>query len=217
MIQTPYSDRLAALRQRLDKHPNRKGLQKQVSRLGGKNQQYKSNLQAPTPYSGEYDSTVAGLNQNYNSSQADLAGQGLALEQQYGFGSDQSNPYSVARQLERKNQQERMGINTTSAASGHLYDGSTSNAYANQAWNQGQAQDSALRDYLGSKASLASQGVNARNDYEQGVSSAYAQRLQDALNQPPDPTEATGPRRRNNQNRNQGQNRNNNNQRNRRR
>jgi hypothetical protein len=211
MLETPYSDRLAALKQKLQKHPNRQGLQNRVQTLQGKQQGFKQAQPAPVPYNGQYDSSLASLNQNLQSTQTDLQGQGLSLEQQYGFGSDTSNPYSVARQLERKGQQERTGIGNSMAAQGQLYAGATSNAYNDQAWNHGQEQDSALRDYLAKKASLASQGTQAQNTYEQGSQEAYAQRLQDALNQPVDPTEAARRRKQqpqknnnNNQNRNRG-------------
>jgi hypothetical protein len=177
-IQTPHSDRLAALKQKLQKHPGRQG---------GKQQQP---YQAPTPYSGAYDSTVAGLGQSLQHTQTDLAGQGLALQQQYGFGADQSNPFSVARQLERSYGQRRMGTETSAAAGGHLYDGSLSTQKSADRYDYEQSQDSALRDYQAKLAGLTSEGVQAQDQYEQGTADAYAQRLQDALSQPPDPTEA---------------------------
>jgi hypothetical protein len=184
-MQTQYTPYASALKDRLNKGGGNRGGKGNAAGQG------RANPVAPVPYSGTYDSTVAGLNQNLSSTQADLAGQGLALDQQYGFGADQSNPYSVARQLERKSMQERTGITNSQAASGQLYAGSTSNAFNAQAYGAGQEQDAALRDYLAKKSGIASQGVTAQNTYEQGANTAYAQKLQDALNQAPDPQEAT--------------------------
>ena len=211
MIQTPYSDRLAALKQKLQKHPNREGLQNRVQGLKGKQQGYLANQPAPTPYSGAYDSQVASLGSSLQHTQTDLAGQNLALQQQYGFGADQSNPFSVARQLERQYGQRKAGTQNSYAAQGQLYAGSLSDAKGADRYDYEQSQDSALRDYQAKLAGLSSQGVQAQDQYEQGSADAYAQRLQDALSQAPDPTEAARRRRqgnRGNQQQNNNQNRN---------
>ena len=193
MLQTPYTDRLQALRQRLQKHPKREGLQNRVQNVRQKQQSYLRAQPAPLPYSGAYDSTMAAQNQTLASTQADLAGQGLALEQQYGFGTDTSNPFSVARQLERGYQQRRAGTQNSYAAAGQLYAGSQNDALGADRMDYEQSQDAAMREYLSQKASLASQGTQAQNAYSQNQASAYAEALQAALNQPPDPQEAGRP------------------------
>lgn len=193
MNENPYAPRLDTLRDRLQKHPGRDKLRDQLQRVRAKSQGFKAAQPAPVPYSGAYDSTMAGLGKTLADTQSDLAGQGLAVEQQYGFGSDQSNPFSIARQLERRQAQQRNQTTNSYAASGQLYAGSLSNQYGTDSYNAELDRDEAIRDYLSKQAGLATQGRQAQETYTTSANEAYIQKLQDALNQPPDPQEASKP------------------------
>lgn len=192
-IPTPYDDRIQDLQKKLKKHPGRDGAQAKLQKQKTKAFYYNQNRESPIPYSGAYDSTVAGLNQDFSNSQADLAGQRLATEQQFGFGADKSNPFSVARQLERQYGQRTAGTNNSYAASGQLYAGSLSNAKREDRYQHEQATDQQIREYQSRLAEISSRGRDLQADYDQGVLDAEAKRLEDGLSQPVDPTEAAGP------------------------
>ena len=188
----PYQDRAKELRRKLGK-PGGASNQKirgRLERLQGR-AFFARQPQGPSPvpYSGQYESTVGGLRNQLNQTQADLTGQGLALDQSYGIG-DTSNPYAQARQLERQHQQRTLGTNTSLASQGQLYSGAMNNAQSSNRFAFGQASDELLRSYQAEKAGLAREGLGAERDYQTGVLDAEAERLEDALNRPVDPSEA---------------------------
>lgn len=194
-VPTPFDDRIGRLKQRLEKKkgPN-PDLKAKLQKVKGKAYSYgQENYTAPTPYSGAYDSTVAGLTNEFNQSQSEIAGQTLATEQQYGFGGDTSNPFSQARLLERNRLQQQNRTQNSYAGAGQLYSGALSNAKGADQFNAAQSLDTSQRDYMGKLAELRDQGVRNQNTLTSGRNDAYSQRIEDALNQAPDPSEAPKP------------------------
>lgn len=188
-----YTAQMDRLRSRLGKPggASNKDIRAKLEKLSGRQYFYDQRHQQPTPipYSGAYDTTVATATDDLNQDTADIAGRRLALKQQYGIGDD-SNPYSLARQLETQYKQNTTGTNNSYAASGQLYAGSLTNAQNANRSNFGQAQDSLLRQYQAADAGLTAEQLAAERRQRDTVADAEATRLEDALNTPVDPAEA---------------------------
>src|SRR5690606_5198352 len=114
-IDTPYDQRIKRLKQKIDKRPGpNNALRLRLVKNQQKRHRYlQRNTPQDIPYSSQFESTVGMLNRNLQQKQADIAGRRLATEQQYGFGADQSNPFSVARTLEQNfHNQRRATLNS---------------------------------------------------------------------------------------------------------
>jgi hypothetical protein len=145
---------------------------------------------SPLPYSSAYESAVGRANRDLSSSQADITGRELATEQQYGFGADQSNPWSRANQLQRGFATQQSATTNTMAGRGQLYSGATSNARASDRMGFEQDLDSSQRDYLAQLADYSRQRVGAQQSYDDQLAAAEAARLEEGLSKRPEASEA---------------------------
>ncbi len=191
-INTPYDQRIKRLKQKIDKRPGQNNaLRLRLVKNQQKRHRYlQRNTPQDIPYSSQFESTVGMLNRNLQQTLADIAGRRLATEQQYGFGADQSNPFSVARTLEQNFHNQRRATLNSMARQGQLYAGSLSNARAADRMGFERQLDTAQRQYQGDLGDLAREEMLAQQAYDEDFLAADAQRLESALNQPLDPSSA---------------------------
>lgn len=191
--QTAYIDRL---RSRLGQPggPSNKDIRAKLQRAQGQQYFYDQRHQAPTPipYDSGYDTTVATTTDDLNQQTADIAARKAALAQQYGIGDD-SNPYSLARQLENTYKQNTTGTNNSYAASGQLYSGSLQNAQNSNRTNYSQSQDSLLRQFQGEQGALDAELLGDQRTARDTIQGAATKRLETALNTPVDPSTTPAP------------------------
>jgi hypothetical protein len=192
LIPTKYDNRITNLRERIDKPGQQRGAQKRLNRLQGRRELYQDRNRPPTPlpFNAEYESTVGRLNRDKANTQADIAGQRLATESQFGFGNDTSNPFSQARLLERQYQQRRSGTTNSYAGAGQLYSGALSNQRNADSFAGQQSLDTALREYQTRLADLNAGELKSQTGYDDSLAAAEAKRLEAALQEPVDPSEA---------------------------
>lgn len=192
LIPSPYDQKLDRLRKRI-KRPGeqRKATRKfQNTRARQYLYQQKNRPQTPPNYSSEYETTVGKLNRDLSQTQSDLAGRGLATEQQYGFGEDQSNPFSRANMLQRQYQQGSAMATNSYASQGQLYSGALSRAQAENRFGFEQGMDTSLREYQAELSDLSRQRLGAQSTYDEGVAAAEASRLEEGLQDRPEASEA---------------------------
>jgi hypothetical protein len=192
LIDTPYDDNLNRLRRRI----KRPGEQKKAARKfqSTRARQYLSQQrqrpQTPPDYSSQYETDVSKLTRDLSQTQSDIAGRQLATEQQYGFGSDQSNPFSRANELQRQYQQGQAMVTNSYASQGLGYSGAHSRAQAQNRLGFERDMDTSLRQYQGELADYARQNLGAQTEYDEGVSAAEAARLDQGLQDRPEASEA---------------------------
>jgi len=185
-IETPYDERIQRLRDRINKKPG-PALQARLrlAKLRKKKYNYiQQNTPEDIPFSARAETTIAQAQRNLQATQADIAGRRLAAEQQYGFGADQSNPFSVARMLEQNYHNQRQATLNAMARQGQLYAGSLSNARAADRFNFERSLDEAQREYQAQLADLSRAELAAQLDFEQAQDEARLQALEDAINAP---------------------------------
>jgi hypothetical protein len=76
------------------------------------------------------------------------------IENQFGFGSDMSNPYSQAKLLEESYKRSRQGSVTSYAAQGQLYSGALQRKTEDDYRNYNIGVDQARRSYEGAKGDV---------------------------------------------------------------
>ena len=85
-----------------------------------------------TPYSASADTSIAGLNQNYGDTNANIDYQQQQAKQQYGldpgYNDPSTNPYSKAALLENSYHNAQQGNTNNYASRGQLYSGALTNA-----------------------------------------------------------------------------------------
>jgi hypothetical protein len=146
--------------------------------------------ETPLPYSSAYESAVGRANRDLSSSQSDITGRELATEQQYGFGSDQSNPFSRANALQRSFNTAQKTTTNVMAGRGQLYSGATSNARAADRFGFEQSLDSSQREYLAALANYSRERTGAQSQYDETIAGAEAARLEEGLQNRPEASEA---------------------------
>ena len=191
LVPTRFDDRISTLRDRLQKPGKQPGVRRNLQATKAKQfyAQQNNAPTTPTPWSAEYDSTVSKADRDLNQANAGFAGQEIALGQQYGIG-DYSNPYAQARMLERNFAQQGNRTTNSYASQGQLYSGALSRARGADQFDLGQGQDALLRRFQADAAGIATNRLSAQNAHADALTAAEAQRLEDAINTPVDPSEA---------------------------
>jgi hypothetical protein len=198
IIPSPYDKKISTLQKRLGKfkHPGQHDqlqnkLQKfRVSQYGYE-QQHRPPAPLPPGAQTQLDTTTNNLGLQRDTTLTGLQNQQNQLEQAYGF-NDTSNPFARARLLEQSFHQAQAGTQNSYASQGQLYAGSLSNALGQNRNNFEQNLNSEISKYQGSLSDLAQKRLEAQTGYTTGVEEAKAKALQDALAEPPDPSEAPG-------------------------
>jgi hypothetical protein len=113
----------------------------------------------------------------------------LGTEQSYGF-TDTSNPFNRAAMLQQAYDRNRAKTQTSYAARGQLYAGSLSNARSYDEGNYLRGYDALARQYRGELGDIAAKRLAASRTLSEGTQAARAKALEEALNEPTDPTEA---------------------------
>jgi len=145
--------------------------------------------QAPLPWNAQYQSTVGGLQRDYRDIMAQQQLQKTGIEQEYGL-NDYSDPYSRARLLERSFQQGQQGTTNAMASRGQLYSGATQRARERGVFDYGQQQHALRGEYQQRLSGLDQERLAAERELRQGTAEAQAGRLEEALEERPDPSEA---------------------------
>lgn len=196
-IQTGYDDKIAKLKKKIHNKPGpNKGLQRRLThaRTNQYTAQQRNTPPDQLPWNAQAETTIGGLNRDFNDTQAQLGAQRATTEQDYGiapgYNDATMNPYSRAALLQQTYERNKATTMNTYAGRGQLYAGSTQNAANYDLGQQGAGLDQLQKSYLGDMTSLAQQGVAAQRTLTEGTAAARAKALEDALNAPLDPTEA---------------------------
>ncbi len=198
-LPSPFDRRISRLRNRLQHAHGQaphQGLRNRLLALRARRDIYRSRHRppSPVPFSALEESTVAGLNRNYADTQAELAAQEFGLRSQYGFDPGfQADPFSRARLLQQHYEQAQRGSVNSYAASGQLYSGALSEAQGLNRQSYLQNYDAERRAYQDALNKIAQERLAAQRTREEGISTAKARAIEDALKEPPDPTEAPPP------------------------
>lgn len=184
LIDSPYDDRIGRLRERMQqkKGPN-PNLRDKLQKFRAKQYFHQQRHRPPTPlpYSSAYETTVGGLTKTRDQTLADIAGRRLTTEQQFGFGADQSNPFSRATLLQRSYDQQQARTGNQYARMGQLYAGSLSTARAEDRFQQERSLDEVLREYQAELGGLSQEELAAGRGFEEGMTLAEAKRLEYAM------------------------------------
>ena len=206
-VTTQYDNRLNTLRDKLGQKggPSNKDLRKKIQDVKGNKQSFNAGAgasPAPIPYSSQYESTLGQANLKRDQSLVGQAGERSAIKQSYGF-EDASNPFSIARGLERQNAERTAGTQNSYAASGQLYAGSLNTAKASDRFTFEQDLDQAQREYATRLAENSQAGIDTANDFADASLDAKAAALEEALSKAPNPALAP-PKKKNKGKGNQG-------------
>lgn len=187
---TPFDQRIQQQRRQIRRHDgNDSGLRERLNKLQQRRFNYKQSQPVETPWSGQYESTVGQLNLEHNQDELASAQQEQQIEKEYGFNNN-SDPFSRQTLLKQNYENARRGTGNNYAAAGQLYAGSLSNARDIDRQGFEQGYDALSKDYQSQLAALQQRRLDSQNDYNQGLLSAEAGRLESALAEPIDPAEA---------------------------
>lgn len=197
LVPTPYDDKITHLKSRLGDDPhNPKKLRKKLDRTKAFQYGYQQQNAPPTPlpWDAQYETSVGAAGNSRDQALAGLTNQRLGIQQSYGidqgYNDVASNPYSKAALLQASYRQNQNQTLNSYAARGQLYSGALE---AGQSFNQNNYlhsnNDLALA-YQAALQGVSDKELGANNDYEAALQAAEAKRLDDALSQAPDPSEA---------------------------
>lgn len=144
------------------------------------------------PWNAAYETTTGNLRKEQADTQANLAYQRAGVEQEYGF-NDTSDPYARANLLQRSYQQGQLGTTNSMAARGQLYSGATQRARETNTFNMGQNLNALRGEYQQKMYGLDQDRLQSDQTYRRGLEDAEARRLESALEERPDPAEASPP------------------------
>lgn len=188
-MDTPYTTRLAQIRQRLDAKNPQSGLKDRLKTLKRQNTNYVSQNAPPSPipWSAQAETAMGTANRDRDFANTDLSLREQRARQDYGF-DDMSNPYSRAAQLQRSYQNAQRGTTNSYAAAGQLYAGSLNNARNIDSYNFNKAWSEEQMAYQRELADIATARAQAEREAQEAIIAANAGALEDALSQAPDPS-----------------------------
>ncbi len=189
MNQPNLQHRIQQVKNRLQAPGKQPHLQQELGNLKARSYLRTQKKAVQLPFNAAADTTISGLRNTYAQTLSSLAGQESNTRQQYGF-DDQTNPYSIAAQLQTDYNQRKAGTLNSYAGSGQLYSGATQNALNADQTAYLQGTDSAARNYDAALAKIQNDRVSASNALTQGTQQADAKALQDAANATIDPSMA---------------------------
>lgn len=138
----------------------------------------------PTPWDGNYESTVANINRRRSEALAGLNYEETRTKQDYGF-DDPSNPFNRLKMLERSYQQSKAGAGNSMAAGGQLYSGAYQQAQDQLAFGETQDRDSLRRSYDDVLAGIQQRRLGVNTDADIDITGADYQRILAALQSVP--------------------------------
>lgn len=190
-MDSPYTQRLQAVRAKLDQNKPASGLKDELKKLKAKQSSYAADNAPPSqiPWSAAAETQVGTLNRDRDFYNTNANVSEARLRNEYGF-DDASNPYSRANLLQRQYQQARNQTTNSYAAAGQLYSGAVNNARDLDAHNFNEAWNRQKTAYLQGLEDINLGRAQAQRTADEGIIGAQAQALEDALQTTPDPSES---------------------------
>lgn len=133
------------------------------------------------PIDPNYDAYRVSSGRNLALANADATYAGAQIENQYGLGSDTSNPYSRAKLLEETYKRSQRGTLNNYAAQGQLYSGAYGRMQGENKRNYSMGYDELARSYQDAKRTNTRNQLGAYADYGVGVDDAQFNSLLRAL------------------------------------
>lgn len=186
-IESPYNERIARLKQKIRRKPGQNpGMKNRLQGLKYDRYQQQQAQPVSQPFNARYDTSMAGLGRDRDLATSNLDYNQQRVTQDYGF-DDPSNPFSRAALLERTYQQQRSGTLNSYAGAGQLYSGALTRARDADRFNYEQGRGALRGSYDETLRDLAVRRLEAQNTYQSGAEGAEAQRLEDSINERPEP------------------------------
>ena len=138
---------------------------------------------APQPIDPQFEYQKAAATRNLQVGQLGAAYQGAQIGNEYGFGSDKSNPYSQAKLLEESWKRSKLGTTNNYASSGQLHSGAFQRMQGENDRNYSIGVDRGTRDMNDALANVALGQMQNSADYGFGVAGDDFQSLLNAFRQ----------------------------------